>query len=320
MTKPFDQNEIESERLLDDPETHRIALYINGASPENRAVLIDKLCPSKKSNDDAKQDGKKSLSEYWPVLFWISVGALSVYAYGGRFVAGIARFADRHPLAFFWLFIYFSGAVINFFWTFGAMIWRYLSRNSTTNRNFWLMGMNIDWVGGLLLAKGSGKKPRKDDMGLMLAGAFVMALSAVSSWLGILGSTIGVVASLWSKITTPTKLKEFAWRAAHIEYQRAEDFLQLLQEGYMPGGVSVIHDLPKIKEQVEAITDEYAALVYPGNTEKAEAYLRRAKELTKKKYQSEVIHPSFWAIRPTEKAADAALMGFDTLTGYLDYF
>ncbi|MBE7445476.1 MAG: hypothetical protein HS132_09605 [Planctomycetia bacterium] len=222
----------------------------------------------------------------------------------------MAEFCNRHPILVLLFLFWLSGAVVRFILLFGAAVWRLLTRNSLRNRNLWLIGFEVDWVGGLLREKEPGENPWKDQVSLLWFLAFMAAIDSALSWIGVLITLIATLVVFYKWLTTPAKIREMSWRAGNIEYRCAEDFLQLAQEGYLPGSTGPSsQNLAEARAQVERIARKYADRVFPDDPEMADKYVELAGSLSEKRFGSKVIHPQFWMI-PFTKAAAEHITGF----------
>jgi len=222
----------------------------------------------------------------------------------------MAEFCNKHPILVLLFLFWLSGAIVRFIWVFSATVWRLLSRNSLRNRNLWLIGLEVNWVGGLLLEKEPGENPWRDQVSLLWFLAFMAAIDSALSWIGVLIAVIATLVVFYKWITTPAKIRELSWLAGNVEYRCAEDFLQLAQEGYLPGsrGPSS-QNLDEARVRVEGVARKYADRVFPEDPEMANKYVELAGSLSAKRFGSKVIHPQFWMI-PFTKAAAEHITGF----------
>jgi len=217
-------------------------------------------------------------------------------------------FLNNHPIFMICLIVYAIGVVLLFIWTMTGIARRFIWRNGIRNRNFWLIGMEINWVGGLYRDKEPGKDSMKDQFGTLFGVTLIMMFNALCSWILLVPALIAIPIEIYQWIIRPSSVRDVWWRASHILYQRAEDFLALAQEGYLPGGKGITDtELEEARTRVEEITLKYADKAYSGDVEKMEKYVDRAKTLSKEKYHSAVIHPDFWMIPAKKFSADRAI-------------
>lgn len=218
-------------------------------------------------------------------------------------------FLDKHPLLVLVVALWMSGWILLFVWTSAGMLLRFITQNSLRNQNLWLVGLEVNWIGGLILTKDPGRTPWRHQLPLLGTSILMMALnSLLMSWIGLVLAVIGIIDAIYRRLTTPSKIRELSWRARNVQYRRAEDYMQLNHECYLPGSAGLtLQDLEAVRHRVEGITRDYAERVFEGDFELVDKYIKRATELSKKRFDSEVIHPTFWMIPLSRMDAERAI-------------
>jgi len=223
----------------------------------------------------------------------------------------MSEFMDKHPGLFLAFIVYLVGAFILYVITTFLMFWRFISRNSIPNQNLRLFGSEFNWANGIQEGCEAGVKPLGEELGIFAGAAFLLVFNALlMNWIGVLLLLLiipAVLKGIFDWLLAPARIREIRWRLRNVAFVRAEDMLAITAEYQMLSPQVAAQRREEIRVHVENIASNYAMSVWPSEPVKSEKYMDLARKLSKERFDSEIIHPSFWHLPLNETAALCAV-------------